>query len=386
MGSLFVSCATTSSPAAPPYSYSGDKPIYPAVYYAVKNGTPSNWEKAEIEVSSDGTETFVRHVQTADGIRLADFTVKVAVVDGVVQYQASEIFVKMPGTPDAPRQVDSFSQSSATARIANYLNTEIPKIMEDEAQYAAAREESDAALGRAIRIALQNPNDRLIYPAVGKALAVSRSSVGDGAHFSKTDCLDNNFTIRRCSAFRGTFITYTIDISVQNGSLIFAFGNIDTDVGSLMNSNANPPNYDPKGTAEKLAKEINTILGDSSAYEKARAEVLGDNDFLYPTLNSITSILEDEFIQTVLKGVPIVIDVTISEVTQNSNSEYTSYAYEVRGMLYVTTRDAGSYASVRLYTNKRDYTRLGKLEHTQLSGTLDTFKTGIGSQTLIMID
>jgi hypothetical protein len=387
-GCMLVSCLTPGQPV-PPYSYSGDKPIYPAVYHAIINGNAAHWRNAEIEVSDDGNEINIQHVTVADGLRLADFSLKISLVNTVVQYQFSDIMVKMPGTPDAPWPVNNFSQAGVVPLFTNHFNTEIPKIMEDDTQYATAKEESDAALGRGIKMALQNPNNLLIYPAVGKAF--NSAVLGGSAYFSDVDCLDNRFKIIRCSAFydkgEGSFINYDITISLQDAFLVFEFGNIRTDVVSLMTKNSNPPRYDPKGIAEQFAKDINAVLGNTSAYQNARIEVLGNNDFLSPALGDITSILENEFVETILKGVTVTIDTTISNVKENQNQEeYPSYAYEVQGQLYVTTRDRGAYASLRLYTNNRDYTRLKSLEKAKLSGTFVALKSNIGSKSLIMTD
>jgi hypothetical protein len=81
---------TSVSPVA--YSYSGNLPIYPAVYYTLKNDTGNNWQYAYFDkVNIFADEYVIERAFTRDGSTPTFFTVSLSEKDGSLLAQYSDI-------------------------------------------------------------------------------------------------------------------------------------------------------------------------------------------------------------------------------------------------------------------------------------------------------
>ena len=141
---LFISCTTVSN--APPYTYTGDQPLYPAIWDAVKSGNVTYWKNAEFELNSSGTMN-IHHVYASDLLKMADFSIGISLVNNVVTYRFYNIKEKAPiGDADEWAAVDDFNQQSVKLIFTSYLNEQLLKIMEDANLYAQAKSDADAAL------------------------------------------------------------------------------------------------------------------------------------------------------------------------------------------------------------------------------------------------
>jgi len=131
---------------ADPYTYTGDKPIYPAVYQAVMSGTRSVWSQSKASFSDPNTAV-IDHVRTNDGINVADFTLRISLENNVVTYRFSNVMTRLPIAKDSDFvRVDKL-QSKTEQSFIDYFDKEIPKIMGNETLYARAKEAADKSLG-----------------------------------------------------------------------------------------------------------------------------------------------------------------------------------------------------------------------------------------------
>jgi len=132
----------------------GEKPIYPAVYQAIVNGNKANWSESKASVLDSNT-IVIEHVRVSDTILMADFTLKISLENNVVKYQFSDIMSKTPLGGNWKRQ-DKFIQNDREQIFTNYFDTEIPKIIGDDALYAKAKEAADKSMGGPPRSAAAN--------------------------------------------------------------------------------------------------------------------------------------------------------------------------------------------------------------------------------------
>jgi hypothetical protein len=389
---ITVSSGTVKVTAqTPPYTYNGNKPIYPAVYHAVINGNKSYWDKSVFTVPSPNT-VVINNVTVSDGLRLADFTLRISLVNNVVTYQFSNI---KQGSPTRSRatwtSVNRFSQSNREIIFTDYFNTEIPKVMENETLYASAKEAADRSLGSTSGIAvnsgpsaadtgpqnyslsIQNPQNYLLYPAVGAAFTSLSESLGGRARLRDIDCLGNEFTMVNCAATRvnplGSWpFSYQIKIAYRDNQLLFEFSNIvsaivqfsDTEIETL-------PSFDTQRTADQIKAQIERTLANATAYADAKKAFLANNEFLDRAFVPVTRMLRDEFASTLFKDGEIGLNASISDVRQNENTEFSNYTIEIRASLYNNTATR-IFASVSLYTNDSSLSRLRAGEHVILSG------------------
>ena len=206
---LSVSFVTVAN--ADPYTYTGDKPIYPAVYQAIISGNKSAWNASKVTVMDPNT-VVIEHVRVNDLIKLADFTLRISLENNVVTYQFSNIRESPPGKDYNWTSVDKFVQQDREQIFTSYFDKEIPKVMGNETLYAKAKAAADKSLGGSpgggalnFTFVLQNPQKYLIYPAVGAAFNNVKESLGaKTADLYDIYCLDNEFIIRNCFGVRSS--------------------------------------------------------------------------------------------------------------------------------------------------------------------------------------
>jgi hypothetical protein len=225
-------------------------------------------------------------------------------------------------------------------------------------------------------LALQNPQDYLLYPAVGVAYTNIKKTVGGKlASLWDIDCLDNQFTIRGCVAERKMFdiITYQIKISCQDDQLTVEFINIEEKFDAMQFSDAEVeslPRFDTKKTADQLKADIEQTLANADAYNAAKKVFFENNDFLKRAFVPVTSAMRDEFTATLFKDGEISLNVSILDVKKNENAEFSDYATVISAGLYTSDGISGAFATASLYTNDSSLTRLKQHEKTTISGQL----------------
>jgi hypothetical protein len=387
---IAVSSGTVKTAAqTPPYTYNGDKPIYPAVHHAVINGNKSYWGESAFTVPSPNT-VVINNVRVSDGLRLADFTLRISLVNNVVTYQFSNIRQGSPiGSRTTWTSVNRFSQSNRETIFTDYFNTEIPKVMENEALYASAKEAADRSLGSASGIAvnsgssatntgsqnyslsIQNPQNYLLYPAVGAAFTSLNESLGGKARLRDIDCLGNEFTIVNCAAaIRSSAISYQIKIAYRDNQLLFEFSNIVSAIMQFSDAEIETlPRFATQRTADQIKAQIERVLANAAAYADAKKAFLANNAFLNRAFVPVTTMLRDEFASTLFKDGEIGLNARISDVRQNKNAEFSNYTIEISASLYDdTASDRRRVFTVSLYTNDSSLSRLRDGEHVILSG------------------
>jgi hypothetical protein len=362
------------------------------VYHAVSNGNPNYWNESKATVPDPNT-IVIQNVQVADGLRIADFTLRISLVDNTVTYQFSNIRQR-PLNETRWTPVEHFLQPDRELIFTSYFNTEIPKVMENEDLYAKAKDAADKKIGGvsgggalSCSLSLQNPQNYLLYPAVGAAFSSLKGSLGaKTANIRDIFCLDNEFTIRGCVAERKKFdiITYQIKISVKDNQLIIDFTNIES-IGSeiIQYSEAEVesfPPFDTQKTADQLKAQIERNLASTAVYNEAKKAFLSNNEFLRRALAPVTRAMTDEFATAVLKGGEVGLSVTISDVKKNENTEFKNYATVITASLYTDASISGAFAYVTLYTSDASLARLRQHADTTLSGQLERIEyaaTGI---------
>ena len=224
---------------------------------------------------------------------------------------------------------------------------------------------------------LQNPHNYLLYPAVGAAFTSSKVNLGaKTANLWTIDCLGNEFIIQDCVAERRMFdiISYQIKITYRDNQLIIEFINVKSAASLVIQySDAeleSLPRFDTQKTANQLKALIEQSLVNANAYGEAKKAFLANNPFLYRAFVPVTGILRDEFVSTLFMDGEISLNVRISDVNKNSNTEFSKYTTEVRATLYSGTATSRAFASITLYTNDNNLTRLKQGENTMLSGQL----------------
>jgi hypothetical protein len=137
IGMSILSCVST--PDVPPFTYSGEKPIYPAVYYAIVNGNARYWEHSRPEIKDNGNTVVIHHVHAPDLIYEADFTLTISLINNVVEYAFSDIVEYMVGDETNKFEASDIKQPGVKAIFTNHFNMEIPKIMSNDALYAETK-------------------------------------------------------------------------------------------------------------------------------------------------------------------------------------------------------------------------------------------------------
>ena len=136
-----VSCGTVRTiEDVPPYTYTGDRPIAPAVYYSVKNWPNGVHFKEFKTILFDFDDVIMDNVKVSDGLKMAAFTLRICLVNNVVTYQFSNIRHQSIGSSEWVR-ADRFLQSDREIIFTSYFNTEIPKVMESDELYLEVLEE-----------------------------------------------------------------------------------------------------------------------------------------------------------------------------------------------------------------------------------------------------
>jgi len=394
---LVVSCTTIQD--APPYTYTGDKPIYPAVHHAIVNGNATYWKNSQATVPDPNT-IIVEHVYTSDGLKLADFTLKISLINNVVTYQFSDIREKLPnGSGSDWTKVGGFTQPNRELLFTSYFNTEIPKVMENETLYAQAKEAADKSLGGSpgggalsYSLALQNPQNYLMYPAVASAFtSLGNNLLGKTAYMQDIYCLDNEFTIKGCVAERkpGDLIAYQIKISAPDNNISIDFTNIDS-IGSyiIQYSDAEVealPRFDTQKIADQLKAQIEQSLASPAAYGNAKKAFLANNAFLKRAFSPVTNAMMDEFVATVFTKDDLSLNASILNVNKNDKAEFSNYATAINAGLYTGVPSSNAFAFITLYTNDASLTRLRQYEETTLNGQLVRVEKGPNGNPLFII-
>jgi hypothetical protein len=402
---LFAVSFVTVANAAP--SYTGEKPIYPAVYQAIIKGKKTIWSESKATVS-DPNIIVIDHVRISDGLKLADFTLRISLENNVVTYQFSNIMEKLPlGKTSDWARADKFSQSDREQIFTDYFNTEIPKVMENEALYTKAKEAADKSLGVPQKngtanaapggaelnfsLALQNPQNYLLYPAVSAAFTNLKGILGaKTANLRDIDCLDNKFTIQDCVAERKRLdmITYQIKIAYNDNQLTVEFTNIEDFGSNIMQYSdkeiESMPRFDTQKTANQLKAQIEQSLANANAYNSAKKAFLENNAFLKRALVPITKILMDEFTTALFKGGEISMNVSILDVNKNEDAEFKKFATAISAGLYTEPSTSGAFALIMLYTNDASLAKLKKNENVTLSGQFVRMEDNLGTKRIIM--
>jgi len=365
----------------------GDKPIYPAVYQAILNGQKTVWSESRIMPITDPNTVIIEHVRTNDLLNVADFTFRISVENNVVKYQFSNITERTQlGTKWTP--MNAFAQKTVEQTFTNYFDTEIPKVMGNETLYAQAKQAADrnswapraaaapaAAAELTFSLPLQNPQNLLLYPAVGAAFTNLKGILGgNAAYLWDIDCLDNKFTIRDCVAERRAFdiIAYQIKLAYKDNQLTVEFTDIkpassqvtlysEKEIESL-------PKFDTQKITDQLKAQIEQSLANANAYNSAKKAFLENNSFLRRAFVPITKMLMDEFTAAIFKGGDIGLSVSILDVKKNENAEFKNYATVISAGLYTEPSTSGAFALITLYTNDAGLARLKQHEKTTLSG------------------
>jgi len=365
----------------------GDKPIYPAVYQAIINGYKTVWGESKIVPITDPNTVIIEHVRTNDLVNIADFTLRISLENNVVKYQFSNIKTRTQLGKTWTDRSDFAAKNSVEKSFTDFFDAEIPKVMGNETLYAQVKQAADknnwapraggaaAASELAYSLPLQNPQNFLLYPAVGAAFTNLTGILGaKTANLWDIDCLDNQFTIRGCVAERKAFdmITYYIKLSYKDNQLTVEFTNIDIIGDKIMQYSDKELNsmskFDTKKIADQLKAQIEQSLANAAVYNSAKKAFLENNNFLSRAFVSVTKILMDEFITTLFKDGEISFSATISDVRKNENADFKNYSTEVRASLYTEPYSSGAFAYISLYTNDAGLTRLKPNEKIKLSG------------------
>ena len=370
---LAVSCGTIQMfKDVPPYNYTGEKAIYPAVHHAIVNGSKTAWENSKTTLKDPNTIE-VQNVLTSEGLALVNFTLTVSLVNGVVTYKFSDIKTKAVGDSTWTRA--ERLRSSTESIFTSYFNTEIPKVMENEDLYAAAKTAADSVLAAVADSALgtgeikysfslQNPNNYFLYPAVSATVErLAQVLCSKTAYLGNINVLNNTFSIRRCIASRGEFdlVEYRINISYQDDQLVVEL--TDMEKGNIMLfSDAEMKalaKFEPQRIAEQIKTEIERVLTNATAYSTAKAAFIANNSHLRWAFSGITRAMMDEFAQELFMGAEITLNVRVIDVKTNTNAEFSRYATEVTAGLF-PDNSATPFATISLYTSDPGYARMSR--------------------------
>jgi len=372
---IFLSVSFVTVVNAEPYSYTGDKPIYPAVYQAILSGNKSSWSESYPTLSDPNT-IIIERVIVSDGLKLAQFTLKISLENNVVTYKFSNIMEKAPiGKSSDWAPVDKFMQSDRESIFTSYFDKEIPKVMEDETLYAKAKATADKVFG-IYSFGLKNPQNYLIYPAVSAALSNIKPTLGNNAVLYNIDCLDNEFIIRDCIAAirnQNDINNYRIKITCKENQLSIVFTNIepisktqlslytDKEIKSITK-------YDTQKISDQLKTQIEKTLATEDAYKAAKKVFLENNTYLYSSLSSVSSMLIDEFVTKILKDGEISFNATVSDVKKNEKAEFKDFTMEISASL--RTERPTETIILRLYSSDSALARLKSGDKIKLSGNV----------------
>jgi hypothetical protein len=365
---------------ADPYTYTGDKPIYPAVYQALLNDAKSKsmWGASKTTVSDPNT-VVIENVRVNDLLNLADFTLRISLENNVLTYQFSDIKESPPGKNYNWSSMDKFIQPGREQIFINYFNKEIPKVMENEALYAKAKAAADKSLGGPSggdALVLQNPQKYLIYPAVGAAFNNIKESLGaKTANLYDIGCLDDEFVIRNCFGVRSSldYIEYQIKISYKEGQFTINFIDVKkADASMLMiysdNDIGKMSRFDTKKIADQLKTQIEKSLATADAYKAAKKAFFENNAFLSRALYPLTNFTKDEFVEKILKDEELSFSASVFDVKKNDIAEFKNYTAIISATLPVEGSSSYFAPHVTLYTSDSSLTRLKTGEKVTLSG------------------
>lgn len=234
---------------------------------------------------------------------------------------------------------------------------------------------------------LNNPHNYLLYPAVGVAFTnVSRMLGGKHDYqprLSTINALNNEFQIRSAQASRTPteVITYRVNISGNDNKLVITFTDIEPfDSGLIIYNDAEirAMRFDPSRIANQIKTEIERVLVSEAAYNTAKVAFLANNDFLSRALASVTGMMEEEFIKTVLGPGEVTFNARISNVQPNEAAEFSNFSTYVTASL---TDSAGRipFAYINFYTSDPAFARITPNTNMALTGTFVRMEsTGAG--------
>jgi len=137
--------------AVPAYSYTGTRPIYPAVIHAINSGNTAHWNESIINVAGPNT-VIINHVRVSDDTNTEDFSIRISLENNIITYRFYNIRqrpVTNAATPWTP--MEAFSLINHEQILTEHFNKEIPKIMEDDSLYTIARENANRRIRNNIR-------------------------------------------------------------------------------------------------------------------------------------------------------------------------------------------------------------------------------------------
>jgi len=394
---VLLSVSFVPAANAAPYTYTGDKPIYPAVYQAVISGNKSVWSQSKASFPDFNTAV-IDHVRTNDGINVADFTLRISLENNVVTYRFSNVKTRLPVAKDSDFASVDKLQPKTEQSFIDYFDKEIPKIMGNEALYAKAKEAADKSIGGppgggalTYSLALQNPQNYLIYPAVAAAFNSLKQTLGKTSDLYDISCLDNEFVIQNCFGVRGAidYIEYKIKIAYKEGKLNINFTDIKSGGGSSINAYESyeidkAAKFDTQKIVDQLKAQIEKSLASADAYKSAKKAFFENNSYLYRVLNSLTSFSKDEFVEKVLKGEELSFSASVSDVKKNEVAEFKNYTAVISGSLRPEGSNLFSVPRVTLYTSDSSLTRLKSGEKVTLSGKFVRLEERTGSYYFIL--
>jgi len=351
------------------------------VYQAVMSGNKSVWSQSKASFPDLNTAV-IDHVRTNDGIMVADFTLRISLENNIVTYRFSNVMTRLPIAKDSDFTSIEKLQSKTEQTFIDYFDKEIPKVMENEALYAKAKEAADKSLGGSpgggalsYTLALQNPQNYLIYPAVGAAFNSVKEILGiKTAVLYDIYCLDNEFVIRNCFGVRGTinYIKYRIKIAYKENQLTINFTDIESGADMLMIYQdyeiGKMSRFDTQKIVEQLKVQIEKSLANADAYKAAKKAFLENNTFLDRALSPLTSALMDEFTTKIFKDGEVSFSATILDVKKNENAEFKDYTTVISASLRPEGSTGAFANSISLYTNDTSLARLRQGEKVTLSG------------------
>ena len=128
-----VSCGSTQTVKDEPYTYSGFKNIYPAVYYAIKEWKGISFNSSSRTVHSLD-EVTIDGIQIMEGVSVAEFSLRISNENNVVTYRFSN-FRHRSITNENWTASPGFKLGGTARSFTTYFNTEIPKVLENDDLY-----------------------------------------------------------------------------------------------------------------------------------------------------------------------------------------------------------------------------------------------------------
>lgn len=308
-------CAATVSTEVPEYVWDQGKPLYPALVYAVTHGQGNHWVDAVLSaIDIDKNEYVIKNVNGNSGLKLARFTLTITVNNGRLTYATSEIQTRTPGR-------GAWGNASSLVMfdmriLSNHFNTVLPQVMNDSALYATAISESAALFSlmnrlppeasRIVSDSLENPENRLFYPAVYKIFnEIKAQFPGMGRSVLKIDDVAaNRFSIGPVIVPAASAIkVYTLSVVYQDGFLNYGITNIkdpsSADLASLNEQGLKAlPVFLIGDFARSMTPGISRIFANQAEYSNAKQEFLSDPLRLILTVQDLNTIVLTEFINS----------------------------------------------------------------------------------------